>query len=112
MALATANKNTKAIGAARAEVAKLAMYEWSALDKRGKRMTGEMQAKNAALVKAELRRQGMNPQQVREKSKPIFGATGSKVKPRDVAIFSRQIATMIASGVPIVHAFDTISGGS
>ncbi|KAF1009593.1 MAG: Type II secretion system protein F [Luteibacter sp.] len=111
MALATANKNTKAIGAARAEVSKLAMYEWSALDKRGKRMTGEMQAKNAALVKAELRRQGMNPQQVREKAKPLFGSTGSKVKPRDVAIFSRQIATMMASGVPMVQAFDIIAGG-
>ncbi|WP_283248496.1 type II secretion system F family protein [Luteibacter aegosomatis] len=111
MALATAKQNTRAVGAARAEVSKLTMYDWSALDKRGKRMTGEMQAKNAALVKAELRRQGMNPQTVREKSKPLFGSSGSKVKPRDVAIFSRQIATMMASGVPMVQAFDIIAGG-
>jgi type IV pilus assembly protein PilC len=111
MATATATKNARAIGAARAEVSKLVMYDWTALDKRGKRMKGEMSAKNAALVKAELRRQGMNPQQVREKAKPLFGSSGSRVKPRDVAIFSRQIATMMASGVPMVQAFEIISNG-
>lgn len=111
MATATATKNARAIGAARAEVSKLVQYDWTALDKRGKRMKGEMQSKNAAMVKAELRRQGMNPQTVREKSKPLFGASGSKVKPRDVAIFSRQIAAMMAAGVPMVQAFEIIANG-
>jgi type IV pilus assembly protein PilC len=112
MATATATaKNARAIGAARAEVSKLVGYDWTALDKRGKRMKGEMQAKNAALVKAELRRQGMNPQTVREKAKPLFGSTGKKVKPRDVAIFSRQIAAMMAAGVPMVQAFEIIANG-
>jgi type IV pilus assembly protein PilC len=112
MATATAAvKNARAVGAARAQVSKLAMYDWVALDKRGKKMKGEMPAKNALLVKAELRRQGMNPQTVREKSKPLFGSTGSAVKPRDVAIFSRQIATMMASGVPMVQSIDIIAGG-
>ncbi|URL59411.1 type II secretion system F family protein [Luteibacter flocculans] len=111
MAVATANKTSRALGAARSEVNKLTMYDWTALDKRGKRMTGEMQAKNASLVKAELRRQGMNPQTVRERAKPLFGGSGSTVKPRDVAIFSRQIATMMASGVPMVQAFDIIANG-
>ena len=111
-ATATANVNkAHALGAQRAEVSKLTTYDWVALDKRGKRMKGDMQAKNASLVKAELRRQGMNPQTVRERSKPIFGATGSTVKPGDVAIFSRQIATMMASGVPMVQAFDIIADG-
>ena len=111
MAVATANKTSRALGAARSEVNKLTMYDWTALDKRGKRMSGEMQAKNASLVKAELRRQGMNPQTVRERAKPLFGSSGSTVKPRDVAIFSRQIATMMASGVPMVQAFDIIANG-
>jgi type IV pilus assembly protein PilC len=111
MATATATKNARAVGVARAQVSKLISYDWTALDKRGKRMKGDMQAKNAALVKAELRRQGMNPQTVREKSKPLFGSTGKTVKPRDVAIFSRQIATMMASGVPMVQAFDIIIDG-
>ena len=109
-ATATANK-ARALGAQRAEVSKLTTYEWVALDKRGKRMKGDMPAKNASLVKAELRRQGMNPQTVRERSKPLFGSTGSSVKPGDVAIFSRQIATMMASGVPMVQSFDIIADG-
>lgn len=107
----TAAKDARVRGAARAAVSQLTTYDWTALDKRGKRMKGEMPAKNASLVKAELRRQGMNPQTVREKSKPLFGAAGSKVKPRDVAIFSRQIATMMASGVPMVQSFDIIADG-
>ncbi|PWK84781.1 type II secretion system F family protein [Fulvimonas soli] len=112
MATATATaKNARALGAQRAQVSQLTVYDWVALDKRGKRMKGEMPAKNASLVKAELRRQGMNPQTVRERGKPLFGAAGSTVKPRDVAIFSRQIATMMASGVPMVQAFDIIAGG-
>ncbi|WP_266159665.1 type II secretion system F family protein [Dyella silvatica] len=112
MATATATaKNTRSLGAQRAEVSALTTYDWVALDKRGKRMKGDMPAKNASLVKAELRRQGMNPQTVRERGKPLFGSTGSTVKPRDVAIFSRQIATMMASGVPMVQSFDIIAGG-
>jgi type IV pilus assembly protein PilC len=112
MATATATaKNTAKLAAQRAQVSALTMYDWVALDKRGKRMKGEMTAKNASLVKAELRRQGMNPQTVRERGKPLFGSTGSTVKPGDVAIFSRQIATMMASGVPMVQAFEIIADG-
>jgi type IV pilus assembly protein PilC len=99
------------LGAARAAVKQLTVYEWTALDKRGTKMKGEMPARNASLVKAELRRQGMNPQTVKEKTKPLFGAAGSKVKARDIAIFSRQIATMMASGVPMMQAFEIIAGG-
>ncbi len=112
MATATATaKNARAVGAQRAQVSQLTTYDWVALDKRGKSMKGSMPAKNASLVKAELRRQGMNPQTVREKPKPLFGSTGSTVKPQDVAIFSRQIATMMASGVPMVQSFDIIADG-
>ncbi|AND69578.1 type II secretion system protein F [Dyella thiooxydans] len=110
MATATA-KNPRDLGAQRAQVSQATVYDWVALDKRGKRMKGEMPAKNASLVKAELRRQGMNPQTVKERGKPLFGATGSTVKPRDVAIFSRQIATMMASGVPMVQSFEIIADG-
>ncbi|MDE1892974.1 MAG: type II secretion system F family protein [Pseudomonadota bacterium] len=112
MATATAKANkARTLGAQRGEVSKLTTYDWVALDKRGKRMKGDMPAKNASLVKAELRRQGMNPQTVRERAKPLFGASGSTIKPGDVAIFSRQIATMMASGVPMVQSFDIIADG-
>lgn len=106
-----AAKNTRQQGAQRAQVSQMPTYEWVALDKRGKRMKGSMPAKNASLVKAELRRQGMNPQTVKERAKPLFGGSGKAVKPRDIAIFSRQIATMMASGVPMVQSFDIIADG-
>ncbi|MFC3650332.1 type II secretion system F family protein [Dyella humi] len=106
-----ATKNTRQQAAQRAQITQMPTYEWVALDKRGKRMKGAMPAKNASLVKAELRRQGMNPQTVKERTKPLFGSSGSAVKPRDIAIFSRQIATMMASGVPMVQSFDIIADG-
>jgi type IV pilus assembly protein PilC len=106
-----ATKNTRQQGAQRSQVSQMPTYEWVALDKRGKRMKGSMPAKNASLVKAELRRQGMNPQTVKERAKPLFGGSGKAVKPRDIAIFSRQIATMMASGVPMVQSFDIIADG-
>lgn len=111
MAIAATAKKRQDTGAARAEISRLTTYTWIALDKRGQKMRGEMPSKNASLVKAELRRQGMNPQTVKEKAKPLFGAAGSSIKPRDISIFSRQIATMMKSGVPMVQAFEIIAGG-
>ena len=111
MAIAATAKKRPDTGAARAEISHLTTYTWIALDKRGQKMRGEMPSKNASLVKAELRRQGMNPQTVKEKAKPLFGAAGSSIKPRDISIFSRQIATMMKSGVPMVQAFEIIAGG-
>ncbi|MDE3141009.1 MAG: type II secretion system F family protein [Pseudomonadota bacterium] len=111
MAIAATAKKRPDTGAARAEISRLTTYTWIALDKRGQKMRGEMPSKNASLVKAELRRQGMNPQTVKEKAKPLFGAAGSSIKPRDISIFSRQIATMMKSGVPMVQAFEIIAGG-
>ena len=86
-------------------------FVWVGTDKRGVKMKGEQLAKNANLLRAELRRQGINPGQVKPKSKPLFGAAGSPVKPKDIAFFSRQMATMMKSGVPIVSALDIIASG-
>ncbi|MGY4517164.1 type II secretion system F family protein [Lysobacter sp. HA18] len=90
----------------------LQTFTWVGKDKRGVVMKGEQSAKNINLVKAELRRQGITPQTVKPKGKPLFGAAGSAIKPRDIAIFSRQIATMMKSGVPIVGALEIISNGN
>ncbi|MCU1127246.1 type II secretion system F family protein [Stenotrophomonas maltophilia] len=86
-------------------------FVWEGTDKRGVKMKGEQLAKNANLLRAELRRQGINPGQVKPKSKPLFGAAGSPVKPKDIAFFSRQMATMMKSGVPIVSSLDIIASG-
>ena len=109
-ATATANKNAQ-LGQARAQVSQLQTFTWVGIDKRGVKIKGEYASKNATLVKAELRRQGINPQTVKPKGKPLFGAAGKTIKPRDIAVFSRQIAVMMAAGVPMVQAFDIISSG-
>lgn len=99
------------VGRTRAQVNQLQVFNWVGTDKRGVRLKGVYEAKSDILVKAELRRQGINPTSVRLKAKPLFGAAGRRVKPRDIAVFSRQISVMIAAGVPMVQAFDIIAGG-
>ncbi|TKS54785.1 type II secretion system F family protein [Luteimonas yindakuii] len=89
----------------------LETFVWEGTDKRGKKMKGEQAARNANLLKAELRKQGISPGVVKPKSKPLFGGTGKKITPKDIAVFSRQIATMIKSGVPIVQALEIIGSG-
>ena len=87
-------------------------FMWEGVDKRGTKMKGESLAKNANLLKAELRKQGITPGVVKPKSKPLFGQAGKAITARDVAIFSRQIATMMQSGVPMVQSFEIIAGGT
>ncbi len=87
-------------------------FVWQGRDKRGKEMKGEQLARTANLLRAELRKQGINPTMVKPKPKPLFGGSGKKISPRDIAVFSRQIATMMKSGVPIVNALEIIGGGS
>lgn len=93
------------------KVAKPAMYAWEGLDKKGVKISGELAGHNPALIKAQLRRQGINPLKVRKKSISIFSA-GKKIKPLDIAFFSRQMATMMKAGVPLLQSFDIISEGS
>ncbi len=86
-------------------------FVWEGNDKRGIKMKGEQQAKNGNLLRAELRRLGITPTVVKPKPKPLFGAAGSKVSAKDIAIFSRQIATMMKSGVPLVQSLEIIGNG-
>jgi type IV pilus assembly protein PilC len=89
----------------------LQMFVWQGTDKRGKQMKGEQQSRSANMLRAELRKQGIQPRVVKLKPKPLFGSTGKPVTAKDVAIFSRQIATMMKSGVPIVMALEIIGNG-
>ena len=86
-------------------------FVWQGRDKRGVVMKGEQTAKNANLLRAELRKQGITPTTVKPKAKPLFGGAAKKIGARDIAIFSRQLATMMKSGVPIVMALEIIAGG-
>lgn len=89
---------------------KVSVYAWEGVDKKGTKLTGEINGHNPALVKAQLRKQGINPTKVRKKSVWIFGK-GKKIKPLDIAFFSRQMATMMKAGVPLLQSFDIISEG-
>ncbi|WP_457095436.1 type II secretion system F family protein [Lysobacter sp. P5_B9] len=86
-------------------------FVWEGTDKRGITMKGEQPAKTANIVRAELRKQGITPKVVKVKGKPLFGGAGKTIAPGDIAVFSRQIATMIKSGVPIVQALEIIADG-
>ncbi len=92
--------------------AKSAMFVWEGMDKTGKRVKGEMSGQGDAVVKAMLRRQGINPTRVKKKPRPLFGGNGGKkVVAKDIAVFSRQMSTMMSSGVPLVQAFEIVGRG-
>ncbi len=87
-------------------------FVWRGADRKGARVKGEATAASIALVKADLRRQGIKPIKVSRKSTLFAGGGGKKITPKDIAIFSRQLATMISSGVPLVQSFEIIGGGN
>lgn len=83
-------------------------YVWEGTDKKGKRIKGEMKASGDAFVKATLRRQGINVIKVGKQS---GFKSGGKVTDKDVTLFTRQLATMMKSGVPLLQAFDIVGKG-
>jgi type IV pilus assembly protein PilC len=87
------------------------IFVWEGTDKRGVVMKGEQPAKTANVVRAELRRRGITPKVVKVKPKPLFGSAGKRITPGDIAVFSRQLATMMKSGVPIVQSMEIMAGG-
>lgn len=87
------------------------LFTWEGTDKRGSRIKGESRASNPALVKADLRRQGIIPIKVRKKSALATSSRKKRIVPKDIAIFTRQLATMMSAGVPLVQAFDIIGRG-
>jgi len=88
------------------------IFVWEGSDRKGSKVRGESNGSSIALVKAELRRQGIKPTKVRKKPKPLFGSGGGKpIKQADIAVFSRQLATMMQAGVPLVQAFEIAGRG-
>ena len=89
---------------------KMGSLTWEGTDRKGTKVKGEMTGLNPALIKAQLRKQGITPTRVRKKSVSLFGK-GKKIKPMDIALFTRQLATMMSAGVPLLQAFDIIGEG-
>jgi type IV pilus assembly protein PilC len=96
-----------AAGALRREAVKEAIFQWEGRDKSGKSVKGEMRASGEAVVNATLRRQGINVTKVRKQRL----AGGKKVTEKDIALFTRQLATMMKAGVPLLQAFDIVGKG-
>ncbi len=103
--------------AAKAKTApgKAVTFVWEGTDRKGAKKKGELVTDNMVLAKAELRRQGINPTKIKRKAKDLFGGggvKGKKIQAKDIAIFSRQLATMMSSGVPLVQSFEIMAKGA
>jgi type IV pilus assembly protein PilC len=103
MATAVATANAKAI---KRDVP----YSWSGMDKKGNRVSGKSLAPDEKALRADLRRQGIAVSKIKKQSQAFRG--GGKVNAADIAVFSRQLATMLASGIPLVQSFEIVANGN
>jgi type IV pilus assembly protein PilC len=87
------------------------VFVYKGTDKKGNKVEGEVKGANTALVKAQLTKQGIKTRSVRKKPKPLFGAGKKKITPQDIAIFTRQMATMMKAGLPLVQSFEIVADG-
>jgi len=85
------------------------IFIWAGTDGQGRKVTGEMEAQGPAYVRSILRREGINPRSVRKKPKSLFS---KKIKPKDISIASRQLATMLGAGLPIAQSYKAIAEGT
>ena len=88
------------------------VFFWSGTDRNGRKSKGEVLATSAAIARVQLRKQGVVAKSVKKKSKPLFTFGAKKIKAADIAIFTRQLATMMKAGVPLVQAFDIVAEGT
>lgn len=87
------------------------VYVYKGVDKKGTQVQGEINSPSPAIAKAQLLKQGISAKSVSKKPKPLFGSSGKAIKPMDIAVFARQMATMMKAGVPLVQAFDIVADG-
>jgi len=86
-------------------------FSWKGKDKSGKVIKGEQAAISEAVARAELRRQGIRIIAIKKKPKSLFSKAKRSISPKDIAVFSRQLATMLESGIPMVQSFDIVAKG-
>jgi type IV pilus assembly protein PilC len=84
------------------------VFEWEGKDRKGKQVRGEIRAVSESVVQASLRRQGVLPTKIKKRST----RSGKAIKPKDIAIFTRQFATMMKAGVPLLQTFDIVGRGN
>lgn len=90
----------------------LDVFIWQGVNRKGKKISGELSAPSLMALKAQLRKQGITPGKVKKKPKPLFGMSGEKaITQGDIAAITRQIATMLGAGVPLVQTIEMIGSG-
>ncbi|HIA1345360.1 TPA: type II secretion system F family protein [Legionella anisa] len=86
-------------------------FHYTGVNKAAQKINGDIEARSLALAKVELRRQGIIVNKIAKKRAPVFSLKNKKVKSGDITVFSRQLATMIESGIPLVQSFDIVAKG-
>ncbi len=89
----------------------LTTFEWKGVNRRGESVHGQHDAKSTAIVKAELRKQGIIARKIVKKRQSLFSKSSKKITTEDITIFSRQMATMMQAGIPLISSFDIVSKG-
>jgi len=112
----TDKKKSKSVKQHKNRPKKLTMFLWEGVDARGNIKKGQLEAENPTLAKAALRRTGIKVNKIKAEAKPLFGIGGGPkekaIRPGDIAVFARQMATMMSSGVPLIEAFGLIARGN
>ncbi|CAH9014700.1 type II secretion system F family protein [Candidatus Nitrosacidococcus sp. I8] len=88
--------------------AKNSTFIWEGNNRQGQAIKGEIEGKNISLIKANLRRQGVTSLKIKKKPAPLFSFSKNKISPKEIALFSRQVATMMSAGIPMIQSFDLI----
>ena len=87
-------------------------FTWQGVNRKGKKVKGELSAASVLELKSQLRKQGITPGRIKKKPKPLFGIGGDKpITAADIAVVTRQIATMLGAGVPLVQTIEMIGKG-
>lgn len=95
----------------KATASRVSTYTWVGVNKRGESVRGEGDAASIALLKSDLRRQGVTPKKIRKKSKPLLGDRAKKITQGDITVFTRQMSTMLAAGIPLIQSFEIVGRG-
>jgi len=100
------------VAAAQRQQQKLQNFDWEGLNAKGQKVKGEVRAQNVVAANAELRRQGIAPTRVVKQKGSLWASLNARpVKPKDIAVFVRQLATMADAGIPLVQALDILANG-
>ncbi|KTC65888.1 pilus assembly protein PilC [Legionella adelaidensis] len=93
------------------EANKIINFRWEGINRAGEKINGVIDSRSLTLAKTELRKQGIILRKIAKQRQPLFKKKSKKIKQADITVFSRQMATMIEAGIPLIQAFDIVAKG-